>query len=421
MTYNPFEFISHSDAAKAASKAENMEDVLNWLDSDDCDLAQTVRRTYSQAVRKEVWLLNRSADRIPACSMYFQREFPNRKYDSSWGKTFSAAKRWKRNVSAAINGATGLIAEHRARRSRQDSWSSLQHVLEEIYTSGLKPALISNQKQLISVQSCADTARKQNLEASEINPELALHLYNSVPTSGAKESVEKAFELLDKVRSSKDPRVQGLLPVQPICFEKPARANAVEIPERLLHELNTWVELASRGRWSITDNRYTNGISTQPFISAVKKVLATAELAGAVSLAELDTIAAVFDKNVLVSVVRKLRDLDRGREDGAITPRTARGYIENLVPFLERNGEDASTVKSILDTDTWLKAGARRKGEMAPHVRSFCESVVRDMNARLRFLSLHILFRKKAEFHLRAAQKAAGRETEHHLLIVTEN
>tara|TARA_R110000796_G_scaffold251493_1_gene383026 strand:- start:12949 stop:14781 length:1833 start_codon:yes stop_codon:yes gene_type:complete len=415
MTYNPFEFISHSAEAKAASNAENMKDVLNWLDSDDCDLALTVRRTYSQAVKKEVRLLSRSADRIPACSMYFQSEFPNRNYERSWGKTFSAAKRWKRNVSAAINGATGLIAEHRARRSRQDSWSSFQHVFKEIYTSGSKPTLISNPKQLISVQSCADTARKLNLETSEIDSELALQLYHSAPTAGAKESVEKTFELLDKARSSKDPRVQGLLPVQPICFEKPARANAVEIPERLMHELNTWVELASRGRWSITDNRYTNGISHQPFISAVKKVLTTAELAGAVSLAELDTIAAVFNKNVLVSVVRKLRDLDRDREDGAITPRTARGYIENLVPFLERNGEDASTVRSILDTDTWLKAGARRKGEMVPHVRSFCESVVKDMNARLRFLSLHIQFRKKASFHLRAAQKTTGRETEHHL------
>ena len=42
MTYNPFEFISHSAEAKAASNAENMKDVLNWLDSDDCDLALTV-------------------------------------------------------------------------------------------------------------------------------------------------------------------------------------------------------------------------------------------------------------------------------------------------------------------------------------------------------------------------------------------
>ncbi|KMK65955.1 hypothetical protein [Puniceibacterium sp. IMCC21224] len=142
MTYNPFEFISQSDAAKAAPKAETLEDVLNWLDSDGCDLAQTVRRTYSQAVKKAARLLNRSADRIPASSMHFQSQFPNRNYDSSWGKTFSAAKRWKRNVSAAINGATGLIAEHRARRSRQDSWSSLQHVLEEIFTSGIKPTLV---------------------------------------------------------------------------------------------------------------------------------------------------------------------------------------------------------------------------------------------------------------------------------------
>lgn len=92
--------------------------------------------------------------------------------------------------------------------------------------------------------------------------------------------------------------------------------------------------------------------------------MTTAERTGALKLAELESIAFAFDESVLVAVIRMLRDLDKKGGAGAITPRTARGYLENLIPLLECNGEDASFVREILGTDTWLMSGRRDRNEM---------------------------------------------------------
>ncbi|MBN9675964.1 site-specific integrase [Salipiger bermudensis] len=415
MTFNPFEDSFQGLGDKATSGAKTLQDVLEWLERDECPLGVAARRTYTQAVRKAARLIGRAPDRIPACTKQFQSKFPNRAYARSWGKTFCAAKRWKRNVSAAINGATGIIAAQKERRSRRDEWASLLAVLGEIAEKGSPSPFELHPKQLICIQSCADTARKLEIRVSDIDPDVALCLYRAAPTKAAKDAVVEALDLVDQSRVITDRRIQRVLPAQPIGFVRPERAEKVAIPGSLVQELETWVHLATRGRWSITDNAFVAGVSPTPYFNAAKKILTTAERAGALKLAELSTIASAFDELVLVAVVQMLRDLHKNDEAGAITPRTARGYFECLVPLLERNGEDTSSVRMILDTDRWLKTGRRSRTEMAPHVRSFCRSVVTDMNARIRFLSLHIQLRKKAILHLKAAQMTTGREAERHL------
>lgn len=250
---------------------------------------------------------------------------------------------------------------------------------------------------------------------SDVDTDVAYCLYRAATTTAAKDAVVEALRLIDQSRVITDRRIQRILPAQPIGFVRPERVEKVVIPGSLLQELETWVHLATRGRWSITDNAFVGGVSPKPYLNAAKKIITTAERAGALKLAGLNTIASAFDERVLVAVVRKLRDLHKKNEIGAITPRTARGYFECLIPLLERNGEDTSSVKMIRDTDRWLKTGRRSRTEMAPHVRSFCRSVVTDMNARIRFLSLHIQLRKKAILHLKAAQMTMGREAERHL------
>lgn len=415
MTFNPFEDSFQGLGDKAISGAKNLQDVLEWLERDECPLGVAARRTYAQAVRKAARLIGRAPDRIPACTKQFQSMFPNRDYARSWGKTFCAAKRWKRNVSAAINGATGTIAAQKERRSRRDEWASLLAVLGEIAEKGSPSPFELHPKQLICIQSCADTARKLEIRVSDIDPDVAFCLYRAAPTKAAKDAVVEALDLVDQSRVITDRRIQRVLPAQPIGFVRPERAEKVAIPGSLVQELETWVHLATRGRWSITDNAFVGGVSPTTYLNAAKKILTTAERVGALKLAELSTIASAFDERVLVTVVQMLRDLHKNDGVGAITPRTARGYFDCLVPLLERNGEDTSSVRMILDTDRWLKTGRRSRTEMAPHVRSFCRSVVTDMNARIRFLSLHIRLRKKAIFHLKAAQMTTGREAERHL------
>lgn len=415
MTFNPFEddFQGHSD--KATSGAKNLQYVLKWLERDECPLGEAARRTYSQAVRKVARLIGRAPDRIPACTTQFQSMFPNKEYVRSWGKTFCAAKRWKRNVSAAINGATGAIAAQKERRSRHDDWAALLAVLGAIAEKGQPSPFELHPKQLICIQSCADIARKLEIRLTDIDPDIAFSLYRTASTRGAQDAVVDALDLIDQSRVLTERRIQYILPAQPIGFVRPERAEKVAIPASLMPELHAWVDLASRGRWSITDNAFTGGVSPTPYLNAVKKIITTAERAGVLKLTELNTIAAAFDERVLVTVVQMLRDLHKNDGAGAITPRTARGYFECLAPFLERNGEDTSSVRMILDTDRWLKTGSRSRTEMSPHVRSFCRNVVTDMNARIRFLSLHIQLRKKALLHLKAAQMTTGREAERHL------
>ena len=415
MTFNPFEDRFQDLSDLATSGASNLQDVLKWLERDECPLGEAARRTYAQAVRKAARLIGRTPDRIPACSTQFQSMFPNKEYVRSWGKTFCAAKRWKRNVSAAINGATGTIAAQKERRSRRDDWAALLAVLGAIAEKNLPSLFELHPKQLICVQSCADIARKLEVRLTDIDPDVAFCLYRAAPTRAAKDAVVEALDLIDQSRFITDRRIQSILPVQPVGFVRPERAEKVTIPASVMQELDDWVDLASRGRWSITDNAYTGGVSPTPYLNAAKKIITTAERAGALKLAELNTIAAAFDERVLVTVVRMLRNLHKNDGVGAITPRTARGYFECLTPLLERNGADTSSVRMILDTDRWLKTGRRSRTEMSPHVRSFCRSVVTNMNARIQFLSLHIQLRKNAILHLKAAQMTTGREAERYL------
>ncbi|MCR8827472.1 hypothetical protein [Pseudosulfitobacter koreensis] len=415
MTFNPFEDNFQGLGDKATSGEKNLQGVLAWLERDECPLGDAARRTYAQAVRKAARLIGRTPDQIPACTTQFQSIFPNKEYVRSWGKSFCAAKRWKRNVSAAINGATGTIAAQKERRSRRDDWAWLLAVLREIAEKGRPSPFELHPKQLICIQSCADTARKLEIRVSDIDPDVAFCLYRAAPTKAAKNAVVAALDLVDQSRVITDRRIQRILPAEIIGFVRPERAEKVAIPASLMQELDTWVDLASRGRWSITDNAFTGGVSPTPYLNAAKKIITTAERADALKLTELNTIAAAFDERVLVTVVQMLRDLNKNDGVGAITPRTARGYFECLIPLLERNGEDTSSVRMILDTDRWLKTGSRSRTEMSPHVRSFCRSVVTDMNARIRFLSLHIQLRKKAILHLKAAQMTTGREAEQQL------
>lgn len=414
MIFNPFEEIVRGRGDETAFEAQTLQDVLEWLDSEECTLKSAARCTYSQAVRKAAKLIRQTPNRIPACATHFQSIFPNKDYNRSWGKTFYAAKRWKRNVSAAINGATGVIAARQERRTRRDEWAALLSVLGELTLENRTP-ILTNKKQLICIQSCADIARQVMLQPTDLDSSLGVLLYRTARTVGAKTSVVKALNILDAVRTTTDQRIRHLLPTQPIAFVRPTRTTAIKIPKHLMDELMTWVDLASRGRWSITDSAYTGGVTSVAYAIAAKKVMTTAERTGALKLTELTTIAFAFDERVLVAVVRMLRDLDKNGGAGAITPRTARGYLENLIPLLERNGADASFIRELLGTDTWLITGRRNRNEMSPRVQSFCRDVVTDMNVRIRFLSLHIKLRKKAISHLRAAKKMTGRDAEKHL------
>lgn len=102
MTFNPFEDSFQDLGNKAISESKPLQDVIKWLERNECLLNEASRRAYMQAIQKAARLFGRSPDRIPACTQQFHSMCPNRDYARSSGKTFCAAKRWKRDVSVAI-------------------------------------------------------------------------------------------------------------------------------------------------------------------------------------------------------------------------------------------------------------------------------------------------------------------------------
>lgn len=416
MIFNPSADFVHDHVEKTNNETQSLHDVLVWLDGETCQLTGVVRRTYSQAIRKVARLAGRKPKDIPATLEFLDTEFPQKGYQPSWGKTVSAACRWRRCVKAAINGATGVIEARKERRSQSDDWALFLKFFESLPQDASSIAPAFHPKKLISLKSCADTARRLNLRLDELNSDLAALLYRSAKGDGAKNSVVESLAIIDAVRDLNDPYVATFLPAVPLSFARPQRSHSITIPESLKQELQAWVELASRGQWSITDGKYTRGVSPLPYVNAAKKILTTAERAGALKLADLETIASAFDTTILVAVVRKLREMDTHGAEGAITSRTARGYLESMIPLLERNGEDSSSIKKILETDSWLREACRNRIEMTPQTMSFCRAVVTDMSTRIKFLSLHIQLRKKSNVCLKAAKSATGREAE--MLII---
>lgn len=411
MTFDPFAEGFDQGGRTETAAVRTLQDVLAWLDSNSCHLEEETRPSYRQAVRKAARLMKQPLDRVPACRKTFLDRFPLERYDPSWGVSIDAVIRWRRYVSAAIHGATGVLAAQRERRARLDGWAALLGALKKMLEQGTLPFPL-HENELIAIGSAAETARGLDLQPGDLDPELSLRLYRAADSKGKRDVVLQTYEIMDRLWECKVSRLHNALPRHPLAFVKPERTSTVHIPEHLEQELASWVHIAARGAWSITDRAYTDGVSPRSYFTAVRKILTTAESSDTVRLADLDTIAAAFDGHVLVAVVQQLRDWNMRGCWQAITPRTARSYLESLVPFLERNGEDASTLRDILKSDRWLASGRATHIGMAPHVKAFCRRVVTNPNARLEFLSLSIKMRGKAISLLRTAKKAEGAEAE---------
>ena len=141
---------------------------------------------------------------IPACSETLLSHFQNKDYQKAWGKTFCAAKRCKRNVSAAINGATGIIAARNERRARIDGWKTLIEILNQMLSCKTSLPSDFNEKKLISVSSTADIARRLDIQPRDIDTDIAIILFRSASRRGEKDSVAYTMGFLDRLRNPFD-------------------------------------------------------------------------------------------------------------------------------------------------------------------------------------------------------------------------
>jgi hypothetical protein len=245
--FNPYSEAMKSEISTGANVVESLEDVIQWIDSAECPHETSTRETYKRAIRKAAKLRKKRIEAVPASSEAFLSHFQNKDYQKAWGKTFCAAKRWKRNVTAAINGANGTIAARKERRARKDGWKTLLDLLKQMLRRKVALPCNLHEKELISVSSTADIARHLDINPSELDADLALLLYRSVNRKGAKDAIVFTMELLDGLRELFDEKLNAVLPEKALHFTRPVRATVIKLPVAFTNELDVWVEVASRG------------------------------------------------------------------------------------------------------------------------------------------------------------------------------
>ncbi|NHQ74883.1 tyrosine-type recombinase/integrase, partial [Roseovarius gahaiensis] len=414
MPFDPFTQSASISENCNETQVESLADVLSWIDDGGSDLETDTRLDYSRAVKLVGKRLRKPLSSIPASTVAFRAEFPDAEYSLLWGKSFNAFKRWKGKVCAAINGATGAIAAKAERRARDDDWRTLIDVLSDIAARTPPEDALFHEKEIIGVTALADAARRADVPGPRHIPGCVHDILAEAADSGQRKAIIDALHLCDRIRTLRDNRLGQLLPDDPIAYS-PVEVAQIEIPDHLLAELDIWIDLATRGEWSLTKKAYGKGIARKPYQDATRKVIRTAHQGGGINLAEIQTIASAFSDSVLTQVVRIWRKEHEAGERGTVAPRTAKNYLDAVKCFLERNGECTDLVRNILATDDWIQSGEAGRG-MPERAKRLCRRVVTDMPTRLAFLSLHISYRDAAEDCLKMAE--ADPKTRSHALLM---
>lgn len=402
MSFDPF---AHATSVKERSgevQIETLADVLSWIAEGKATLSDDTRLDYARAIRRVGKLQRRPLSEISASTHAFRTMFPDAEYGAAWGKSFNAFRHWKRKVCAAIKGATGEIAARAERRGRDDDWRKLVDVLSDIAARTPAADAIFQEKELIGVTALADAARRLDVPGPRHIRGRVLDILAETESTGQRKAIIGALHLCDRIRVICDNRLTQLLPDEPIAFS-PNESAQIEIPDHLLAELDVWLDVATRGAWSLTARAYGKGIERKPYQDATRNIIRTAHQCGGIDLAEIMTIAAAFSDNVLIEVVRTWCKDHEARKSGAVAPRTGKKYLETAICFLERNGESAEIVKKILKTDEWIRSADNSCG-MPERAKRLCRRVVTDMPTRLSFLSLHISYRDAAQKYLKKAK-----------------
>ncbi|MFG6626914.1 hypothetical protein [Sulfitobacter sp. 1A12056] len=408
MSFDPFLRNSHTPAK---ATIENLQDVLTWVNN-DCECEETTKNGYRGAL---LWVSKHA--RTPLTDLPADRDavlarFPNRDFTREWAKTYNAFLARKKNLSAAINGATGIIAEKAAHRARSDGWHRLIDRLRFLLSSYPAQTKFIDPRKIIAIEVLAGLARSLEIDACDVEGDVPLKIYSATGKPGRRKACVEAMALMNEVRGLDDGELMACLPRAPIVFARPKKPEHIEIPGILEQEIEVWVELAARGPWSPTDEAYQPGIDPMPFRNAVRKIVRTALMIRAID-SKCYTIAFAFADSIMTEVIRTWRRWEADADPRAIKASTAKGYLERAKTLLERNGEATYHIRTLLKTDRWLTLTSGRHNKMSPRTQRFCRRVVRDLQARGDFVSLHISFWRKAVFHLRKAKQFPSEATGH--------
>jgi hypothetical protein len=282
----------------------NLRDVVRWLDGPTTGLKPRTRNFCKRSIHKAARLLRKKLGDIPACVTLLEK-FPQEDYCLSLCRTLKAMIAFRRNLSAAINGATGITSVRKKRLSRNDSWKRLLDALKKV-ADGPIQSLPFHEKKLIAISVLASFARQLDLEVNQVDGAGRDAILAMPMSSQQRKAVVEGLQSLTCLQRQPLKSVAQLLPETPVPKVE-AQKPAFEMPSALREELECWMERATRGEWSETDEDFVDGRSPKQIKVAARKLLQTLSLCGHADIANMQTIAFAYDKSNIVACVKTWR------------------------------------------------------------------------------------------------------------------
>lgn len=363
-----------------------MQDVLDWTIANN-------KGDYVNPVKKcEERCGHRALHDIPADLDEFHKRFPLKGYRPGLGKTEKAYKAWRRKVQAAIKGATGQMADEQERRARQDTWADLIDALEPL--TGMPDEAMYPHQILVPIRKLADISRQHGKEPSQVSQDWLATLRADLGSNEWK-SIQNALQKLNHFRYLSS--VRPYLPSAPFAEPEVLRANSLPgIPDHIAEEIEEWVHVATRGEFDPVEERHEGGNSENDISaksSALRKFISTLsesrELGPELGLRDLLTPDSA-------SLVVRNWTANQGGQ-GAITATSAYDYLKSIRTVMARNGLPPDEMKEHLKNNRFLEEGRKKGKSMSADVRKFCNNLLTTTSLSMKFLSMHVQLRNKAQ------------------------
>jgi hypothetical protein len=166
LTFNPYSQVP-TQAHLPGEATHSLQDVRNWLDEPSCHLAPDTSLAYRRAIDRCCKILEKAPKDIIANRRDVLASLPITKFNSSWAKNTSSAKRLLRNLGCAINSALGAKARKQNLRTANDRWKQLIGALHDHLHTSDQP--IFSEKKLIAMNVLADAARANDIDSHELD------------------------------------------------------------------------------------------------------------------------------------------------------------------------------------------------------------------------------------------------------------
>ena len=313
--------------------------------------------------------------------------------------------RWRRKVRNQIEHAIGEVAARGARDSRVDGWASLLSDLEPLAAHGLVHAAeYGAVKKLFP-----DRPRQLDLGPMGLDRPAIDRLLDAAPSSNSRSTILRSLGVLERYRSIRS--VARHLPGR-LDIAAARRRFEVLLPENIEAWLQELVLKASRdqGSYDSITEKYTKEwkqTTINTYTAALRNYIwsASLERSGAIDLETCADPETVFAADGFHRVIAFWIDISD--EPGALSARSARGYVSDVMTVAGRNGIDVRHGQ-IPGRDSVLLEGKEAEDSMSPKTKVFCRPIVDDKTMRRKFLTQHIAYRSQAEDLLATDKVLAG-------------